>query len=370
MRIFQTVIAAGALLFAGSASAQSASNFAAGWRQFDGSGGGYINAATLMRCPQTLGDGYNLFRADVYASSTDVSCGYKLGDDSANISFYFYPAQGSIQDELASTSRPVLDRYGPRSAQRESQRDWILPSGTVKAVALEVVPAGEQGQSFALVDVAGRRLKARETWTGASGVSHGVADRFFALQAEALANAQTCAALPVWGGRRKARLSGDPMTAAMTGGFLLGAVATSATAVSDPNAPKPCIMGSLGRSDRGSTLLLSRTGNESVKIALDDQPDGNFIAGLTNISLGPALQLPGDSQYFLYSQEGRDVAVFRAYRTLPSWEQILADMVSVATNTLTPLVVAKPKVGETGSNITLNTGAIDDEKAKRRPGTR
>jgi hypothetical protein len=373
MRIFSTVIAAAALLFAGSASAQSASNFAAGWRQFDGSGGGYINAATLMRCPQTLGDGYTLFRADVYAASTDVSCGYKLRDDSAYISFYFYPAQGSVEEEFTTTSRPVLDRYGPRDTQRASQRDWALPTGTIKANAVEVTPRGQQGQSFAIVDVAGRRMKARETWMGKSNVSHRLADSFFALQTAALENAQACAAMPVWRATTRAKISADPGAGVIAASIMLLAsdieVPPTSTVTTSGGGTKPCIIGRFGGDDRGANLILTRTGMESAIIALDTKPVGDFEAGLTTVlPLGAQDEL-SDSRYALYGRSQGSTAIFRTYQTLPTWQQLIDDMGFVVTRTLTPLSVVSAKDANGKRSINIVPDAAEDEKAKRRPGS-
>jgi hypothetical protein len=368
MNLFCVVGVIGSVFSASAALAQTASPFAAGWRKVEGEKPSYVNAATLMTCPETLSDGYRLFRADVYASSTDVSCGYKLSDDTGLISFYFYPAIGSIQDEITSTSQPILDRFGPRSAQRESQRDWALPTGVIKATALEITSSEGVSQSFAIADIAGRRMKARETWQGAPEASHRAADSFLALQTDALANARACAAMRAWRTGRKARLSGDPFVASMTAGVLLGTLMPN-LAATQTDAPKPCVLGSLGRSDRGSTLVLSRNGAEGVQIALDDQPDGNLIAGLANVSISASLQLPGDSQYVLYSREGAETSIFRAYRTMPSWDQVRADMISVATNSLDPLVRVRPKDTGAGSNVSINTTAVDAEKAKTRPGS-
>jgi hypothetical protein len=367
MRLIYAVAAVSAFFAGGSAYAQDAPNFEPGWRKLEGAEAGYTNSATLINCPTSLGDGYTLFRADVYSSSTDVSCGYRLGETESLISFYFYPAVGSVRDELNSTSKVILDRLAPGVTPSESERDWALPKGAVKAVVLEATANGGLGQSFALVDIAGRRLKARETWEANPDVSHRVADRFFALQAQAIDNAQACASLPVWSARRKARVSGDPLMAAMTGILILGMVPTTPTPNQD--SPKRCNIGSIGSSDNGASLILSRIGDNGVQIALDNQPEGSFIAAITSISFEPGAKLPGDSQHFLYGQEGRDVAVFRGYRNLPSWEQALTDMVSVATAKLMPLAMTKPKEGEDGAAMSLNADEIEAEKAKRRPGS-
>jgi hypothetical protein len=373
MRLLSAVIAAGSFMCAGAAFAQSANNFAAGWRQVDGSGGGYVNAATLMRCPASLDDGYTLFRADVFSSSTDVSCGYKLRDDSAYISFYFYPAQGSVEEEFTTTSRPVLDRYGRRGNQRASQRDWALPTGAIKANALEVTPTGQLGQSFAIVDVAGRRMKARETWTGASAVSHRVADSFFALQTAALENAQACAALPACGATTRAKISADPGTGVIAASLMLLAtdieVPATSTVSTTAGSTKPCIIGRFGGDDRGANLILTRTGMESAIIALDTKPVGDFEAGLTTVlPLGAQDEL-SDSRYVLYGRNRGSVAIFRTYQTLPSWQQLIDDMGFVATRTLTPLSVVSAKGPDGKRNINIVPSAAEDEKAKRRPGS-
>jgi hypothetical protein len=369
MKRFQVVAVIGSVFVGGSALAQDASQIANGWRKVDGANPAYVNAATLMRCPVTLSDGYRLFRADVFTSSTNVSCGYSLGTSPALISFYFYPAEGSVNDEFTSTSRPVLARLAPGTTPTQIQREWRFPSAPVSVASLEVRGTDGLGQSFAITDIAGKRMKARESWEGSSEVSHHVADSFFALQTDAIANAQTCAALPAWPTGRKARLSNDPLTAAMTTGFIIGSIMPIAKV--DPTQPvsKPCVLASLGRSDRGSNLLLTRSGPTGTQLALDDQPEENLLAGLTSVEVGAALSLPGDARYALYSREGTTSAVYRAYRTLPNWEQIRADMVLVATNALAPLVTIRPKAGEEGSNISINAAEIEKEKRKQRPGS-
>lgn len=369
MRSFGALALAGSVLLGNAALAQDAAQFEAGWRKVDGGEGGYVNSATLMRCPLTLGEGYNLFRADVYASSTDVSCGYKLSDDSALISFYFYPAQGSVAEEIASTSRPVLDRSGPRTAQREGQRDWALPTGAIKAVSLEVTPTDGEGQSFAIADVAGRRMKARETWTGTSTVSHRIADSFFALQTEALANARTCAAIPKWGATSRARLTRDPGAGATIAGFVVGLLGAAVEASDNKTPATTCILGSFGSSNDGGNLVLSRSGPFGVATNLDNQPATELVAGIASLVLADKAPEPGDPQFALYARNGNRTAVFRTYLTQPSWDQLLADLGSVATDALEPLTVVDfPEGGNV--SISVNQPAVDAEKAKRRPGSR
>jgi hypothetical protein len=369
MKWFQVGAVIGSVFVSGQALGQDASQIANGWRKVEGASPAYVNAATLVRCPESLGDGYRLFRADVYTSSTNVSCGYRLGTSPALISFYFYPSQGSVNEEVTSTSRPVLTRLAPGTTPTQIQREWKFEGASVSVAALEVLGTDGLGQSFAIADIAGKRMKARETWEGSSEVSHRVADSFFALQRDAIANAQACAALPSWPTGRKARLSNDPLTAAMTAGFIIGSLMPAAKVDSTQPASKPCVLASLGRSDRGSNLLLTRSGPTGTQLALDDQPEENLLAGLASVEVGAALSLPGDARYALYSREGTSSAVYRAYRTLPNWEQIRADMVLVATNALAPMVTIQPKAGEEGSNISINAEETAKEKRKQRPGS-
>jgi hypothetical protein len=369
MKWFQVGAVIGSVFVSGQALGQDASQIANGWRKMEGASPAYVNAATLMRCPESLSDGYRLFRADVYSNSKDVSCGYRLGTSASIISFYWYPSVGTVQQEFTSTSRPILERLVPGVTPMRGQRDWAFGTTVTTATALEAVDADGLGQSFAIADVSGQRLKARETWQGNSEASHRVADSFFALQTEALANARTCAALPTWPQGRKARLSADPFAAAMTASVIVGMVSSLERRDPAVESSKSCVLGSLGRSDRGSSLLLSRSGPIGVQLSLDDQPEGNLLAGLMSIELGAELQLPGDGRYVLYSREGQTSSVYRAYKTLPNWEQIRSDMVLVATNALAPLVVNEPKIGEAGMTIKINAEEAENEKRKRRPGT-
>jgi hypothetical protein len=354
---------------AGPVAGQEALQISNGWRKVDASTPAYVNAATLMVCPETLSDGYRLYRADVYSTSTDVSCGYRLGGTASAISFYYYPALGAVSGEFTSTSRPVLERLAPGVTPVEGQRTWLLGGVSVEVPSLEVRGSDRLGQSFAIADSAGRRMKARETWEGPSEVSHRVADRFFALQTDAMTNAQNCAALPTWPTTRKARLSSDPFAASMTAAFVLGTFMKTSPGEANQANVKSCVLGSLGRSDRGSSLLLTRNGPSGVQLALDDQPQGNLLAGLANVELGATLQLPGDARFALYSREGQSSSIYRLYKTIPNWEQIRSDMILVATNELPPLVRIEPKLSEDGMSININPEESEREKQKRRPGS-
>jgi hypothetical protein len=348
------------------------------WKRVEGDKPSYFNASTLMSCPAILSDGYRIVSAVTFNQSRDVSCGYRSGDDNV-ISFYLYPKVATPKDEINQSSRVLLARSAPGITPTEGQRDWIFATGTVKAETLELVDSDGYGQSFAIGDVGNARLKLRETWRGDRTISHRVADSFFAQQTAALTNAQNCAALPEWPNGQRARLPRKPMEAAMGASIVLGVIgiageeATPDAAATPPTPPPPqrCVMGSLGSSSSGASLILTRTGPQGVSIDLSDQPDGDVLAGLADTTLGGVLKAGNDSEFVLYARDGKKTAIFRTYKTLPNWAQILADMVSVATKELDPLIVIEPKEGEDGGiAMNINSEAIDAEKAKRRPGSR
>jgi hypothetical protein len=338
------------------------------WKRVEGDKPSYFNAPTLMSCPAMLSDGYRIVSANTFQQSTDVSCGYRSGDDNV-ITFHLYPKVATPKDEINQSSRAIFARSEPGITPIEGQRDWVLGSGNVKAEALSLTDSEGYGQSFAIADVGSARLKARETWKGDGAVSHRVADSFFALQTAALTNARNCAALPAWPEGRRARLAAKPDEAAMGASVLLG-VASAAAKTENPNPPPQCVLGSLGRSDRGSSLILRRTGAQGVSIALSDQPEGNIIAGLEDLSFGTGTNLGDGVRYALYRFESPKLEIYRTYRTLPNWEQIRADMISIATQALAPLIAVEPTPGAPPTiNVFINSEAIAAEKAKRRPGS-
>jgi hypothetical protein len=357
------------------AHAQTPPQITEGWTLVvDGESPTYIHQGTLIKCPSQLTDGYVITRALANNAVNEVACFYKRGED-GTVSFHWAQGIGTIQQEIAD-ERKFWSAVFPGARPEARELDWNIGDEAAKIAISEattIVPATQKkvGISFSIGTVLDRRIKANELWVGSGEASNRATANFFALQTAAVNNRKTCLAYGLWPTQTRARLSPDPSESATTAAIILLAKTVVETEQKTEQAAGHQICHSIfaGIDGEGASLLSQRTGVQEMRVVLSGQDEGDIVAALGTRPKDLKAQVDRDSPYFLYGKQGKLLAIFRSYRSLPNYQQLVGDIAAIASGELKPIAVISSDLDDGKIELNTDPEEVEAEKAKRRPGS-
>lgn len=313
---------------------------------------------TRLKCPETLVENFSLHHGIEYSAS-NVSCTYWMGNSNNILSIYYYDAAETQQQEIATISRPILNEKSAGGHITQTTPSIILGGVASQAIRLEATRAGSNiYDSITLMDRDDFRLKIRQTYRDNSSAIDAAAAEFAAMQQEAVANRTACAAMPE-APRRAARLAKGMDVAIM--GSLFANLTSSTTVSPETAAVTPCY---ITYARGGNDVLVLKYQSGSYTLSVEGSNDAPLISLLNARPLGDITR--SDVAMILTSQQEGKTFVFRGYKTIPTLEQIMQDMVSALRGTLAPLAEVSQEEGRDQNKITIFAPNIEAEDRGQR----
>lgn len=357
------------------AHAQTQPQIGEGWTFVDGERPTYVHQGTLFKCPSTLTEGYILTRTLTDNEVNEVACFYGRGTEGA-ASFHWAQGIGTVAEEIADRTNSFWAEVMPGVRPEARELEWVIGGEVTKVSASQVttvVPETQKrvGLSLAIGTVADRRIKSNELWIGSGEASNRVAAAFFALQSDAITNRKTCLTYGLWPTRTRARLSPDPSESASTAAIILLAKTVVEAEQKPEQEPSPQICHSIfaGTNGAGAAFLTQRTGVQELRVVLSSQDEGDIVAALGTRPKDLKARVDRDSPYFLYGKQGKLLAIFRSYRALPSYQQLVGDMAAIASGQLNPIAVVSSDLDDGKIELNIDPEEVEAEKNKLRPGS-